>query len=96
MNITSLLWSNIVIKHKDKSFEDKKIKCASLALDNGSLNIVPYSSCQGSTTGGSMWFPKAKLLELNSWSIKFSAEYFSYSFSTKETKTHDVIVSADF
>jgi hypothetical protein len=96
MNITSLLWSNVVIKHKDKSFKDQKLKCASLFLDKGGLTIIPYSGCQGTTTSGSMLFPKAKLLELNSWSIKFSAEYFSYSFSTKETKAHEVIVTADF
>lgn len=96
MNLTSLMWSNVVIKHENKSHKDDHLKIASFTIKDGMLGITEYTSCQGSTTGRGMVFPKAEIIEITPWTIKIKAQYFSYTFKDKITKYHGVTITADF
>jgi hypothetical protein len=90
------MWSNIVIKHDNKSYKDDQMKFASVTIKDHDLHLTEYTGCQGSTTGRGMTFPKAEIVELTPWSIKVKAKYFSYTFKDKVTKYHDIVMTADF
>lgn len=96
MNLTSLIWSNVVIKHDNKSYKDEHLKFATFIIKDSILDITEYTGCQGSTTGKNYFFPKTEIVELTPWAIKIKAQYFSYTFKDKITKYHNVIITADF
>ncbi len=97
MQISTLMWSNVVVKHEDQSFKDDRINCATLRMDRKDKIIVitEYTSCQG-TSGRTICFTKPKVVELTPYGITIDAMWFSYSFITKEHKEHAVTIMADF
>jgi len=96
MNIKILMWSNVLVKHSNKSYKENLIPLATISLEDNVVHITEYNNCQGSNTGRSFTYAKASIVELTSHSIKIEAEYFFYSFIDKTSVTHPVIITAEF